>query len=51
MAEVNHVDKRKFDQNLANMAPCIPVGLTYMLLEEAFYSLKLYSTYRFTWDR
>ena len=39
MAKVNHVDKRNFDRNLANIAPCTPVGLAYMPLEEAFFSL------------
>lgn len=51
MAEVNHVDKRNFDRNLANIAPCAPAEFAYMPLEEAFFSLKLHPTHGFTWDR
>ncbi|XP_050876896.1 uncharacterized protein LOC127080626 [Lathyrus oleraceus] len=29
MAEVNHVDKRHFDKNLENIAPCSPVRFTF----------------------
>lgn len=47
MEEVNHVDRRNFDKNLANIASCSLVGFTYMPLEEAFYSLKLYLTHGF----
>lgn len=50
MAEVNHVDKRNFDKNLANIAPRTPARLTYMPLDEAFYSLKLHLTHGLTWD-
>lgn len=49
-AEVNHVDKRNFYKNLANIAPCIPVGFVHMPLEEEFYSLKLHPTHGFMWD-
>lgn len=47
MAEVNHVDKRNFDRNLANIAPCAPAELAYMPLEEAFFSLNLHPTHGF----
>lgn len=49
--EVNHVDMRNFNKNLANIAPCTPERFAYMTLKEAFYSLKLHSTHVFTWDR
>ena len=51
MAEVNHVDKRNFDKNLANIEPCTPAWFAYMPLEWAFYSLRLHPTHGFTWDR
>lgn len=51
MAEVKHVDKRYFDKNLANIAPCTPVGFSYMPLEEEFYSLRLHPTHGFMWGR
>lgn len=38
MEEVNHVDKRNFDKNLANIARCTTAGFTCMPLEEEFYS-------------
>lgn len=51
MAEVNHVDKRNSYKNLANMVPFTPIGFAYMSLEEEFYSLRLYPTHSFMWDR
>lgn len=33
MAEVNHVDKRKFDKNIVNIVPYTPTWFTYMPLE------------------
>lgn len=50
MAKVNHVDKRKFDKNLANVAPCTPTGFAYMPLQDAFYSLRINLTHGFTLD-
>lgn len=50
MAEVNHVDKRNFDKNLANIAPCTPAGFDYMPLEEAFYSFNLHPIHGLIWD-
>lgn len=50
-AKVNHVDKRNFNKNLANIASCAPVEFAYIPLEEVFFCLKLYSTHGFTWDR
>lgn len=32
MVEVNQVDKRNFDKNLSNTAPCTPSGFAYMPL-------------------
>lgn len=49
--ELNHVDKRNFDKNLATLTPCKPSGFAYMPLEEAFYSLKLHPTHGFMWDK
>lgn len=51
MALVNHVDKRNFDINLANITPCSPVRFVYMPLEEAFYSMNLHPTHGFVWHR
>lgn len=51
MVEVNHVDKHHFDNNLANIAPCSPVGFPYMPFDKAFYFLNLHSTHGFDWDR
>ena len=48
MAEVNHVDKRNFDKNLAKIAPCIPAETGYEPLEKAFFSLNLHPTHGFT---
>lgn len=51
MAEVNHVNKRNLDRNLANIVPCAPVELAYMPLKEAVFSLILHLTHGFTWGR
>ena len=51
MAEVNHVDKRHFDKNLANIAPCSPTGFTFAPTDTTFYSLYLHLTHGFKWDR
>ena len=51
MAKVNHVDRRNFDKNLANISPCTPSGFAYMPLEERFYSFKLHPTHGFIWDK
>lgn len=51
MAELNHVDKRNFDKNLANITPCTLAGFAYMPLEDEFYYFRLHPTHDFTWDR
>lgn len=51
MAEVNHVDKCHFDRNLANNAPCSPIGFPCMPSDKEFYSLNLHPTHGFKWDR
>lgn len=51
MDEVNHVDKRHFDRNLANITPYSPAGFPYMPFDKAFYSLNLHPTHGFNWDR
>lgn len=51
IAEVNHVDKRHFDRNLANIAPYSPADFLYMPFDKAFYFLNLHPTHGFNWDR
>lgn len=51
MPEVNHMDKRHFDRNLANNAPCNPAGFSYMPSGREFYFLNLHLTHGFNWDR
>lgn len=50
MAEVNHVDKRNFDRNLAHIGPCYPVEEGYAPNKNALYFLTLHRN-GFQWDR
>ena len=51
MEEVNHVDKRNFDRNLANIRPCNPADDTYSANKITFYFLTLHLTHGFQGDR
>ena len=48
--EVNHVDRRNFDRNLANIGPCNPAGEAYSPSKNALYFLTLHPN-GFQWDR
>lgn len=50
MDEVNHVDKRGFNRNLAHIAPCSPEGFDLSPADNEFCSLYLHPTSRFKWD-
>lgn len=49
MDEVNHVDMKIFDKNLANIPPCQPAETTFAPAENTFF-LKLHTTHGFIWD-
>ena len=51
MEEVNHVDKRHFDKNLANIAPCEPTNFSMEPESDAYCSLFLHPIHGFQWDR
>lgn len=51
IADVNHVNKRNFNMNLAKIAPCNLVGFAYMPSDKAFYSLYFHPTHGFRMDR
>lgn len=51
MVEVNHVNKRHFDKNLVNIAPCSPAVFPYMTFDKPFYFLTLHPTHSFNWDK
>jgi hypothetical protein len=50
MAEVNHVDKKNFDRNLAHIGPCHPAEEGYAPNKNALYFLTLHPN-GFQWDR
>lgn len=50
MAEVNHVDKKNFDRNLAHIGPCHPAEDIYSPNKNALYFLTLHPN-GFQWDR
>ena len=50
MTDINHVDKRNFDRNMANIGPCNPPEEYFEPNENAYYSLTLRPN-GFQWDR
>lgn len=50
MAEVNHVDRRNFNMNLANIEPCNSEGDIYSPMKSALYFLSLREN-GFQWDQ
>ena len=50
MTEINNVDKRNFDRNMANIGPCHPPEEYFEPNENAYYSLTLRPN-GFQWDR
>lgn len=50
MDEVNHVDRRNFDKNLAHIASYNPAGFDFTLIDNALCSLYLHLTHGFQWD-
>lgn len=50
IVEVNHVDRRNFGRNLANICPCNLAGDFYSPSKNALYFLKLCHN-GFQWDR
>ena len=51
MVEINHVDRRNFDRNLANIGPCNPADGAYSPNGNALYFLTMHPTHGFQWDR
>lgn len=51
MDEVNHMDKRHFDTNLANIAPCNSAGFTFAPTDISFNSFYPNLTHGFKWDK
>lgn len=49
--EVNHVEKRHFYRNLANITPCNPTNFIFSPKDNAYCSLYLHPTQSFQWDR
>lgn len=50
MVEVNHVDGKHFDMNLAKISPCNPVESEVKPHENALYFLNLHPTHGFIQD-
>jgi len=51
LAEVNHVSKKTFDKNLANIAPCAPAESEYIDVKRDFCSIKLDPTHGLRWEK
>lgn len=51
MAKVNHVDRRHFDRNLENIAPCEPTTFSLDDESDAYCSLFLHPVHGFQWDK
>ena len=49
-AKVNHVERRNFDRNMANIGPCNPAEEGFEPNKNALYFLTLHPT-GFQWDR
>lgn len=48
---INNVDRRQFDKDLANIAPCDSANFAFTLDDNAYCSLYLDPTNDFQWDR
>lgn len=50
-ADVNHINMLNFDQKLANISPCKPIGGGYNFEGcEVCYTVNIHPQYRFTWE-
>ena len=51
MAEMNQVDRKNFDRNMANIGPCSAADGAYASNNNAMYFLTLHPRHGFCWDR
>jgi len=51
MTEVNNVNIRSFDKNLAHIPPCSPAEFDLKATDNAYCSMYLHPTHGFQWDK
>ncbi|KAI5430427.1 hypothetical protein KIW84_034853 [Lathyrus oleraceus] len=51
MTEVNNVNSRSFDKNLAHIPPCSPTEFNLKATDNAYCSMYLHPTHGFQWDK